>query len=396
MPWCPRCDETFPQGPACPRCSARLVARERETFDDSLESVPGLKSVRVSRRYLKALERLSGPRASGSRALAFALVLLVFASGFLLGRVGSIGSSSPTVRSLPPAKPIPFDELNGQTVAYVTVSREPLVTIATHDLFSGVVEAEARFSPPVDRDERITTRVVAFGRSVAVIVSAAGKGYVAFAPRGQAPQGWIPGIEAAWLTERELLIRHADGSVASWTFGRDGVRSGAFEDADELLQTSAGAVVRRGTVLSSVAAPARALELPRGARVLAAAPDLSRALIAGRVPTLWDGEDRVAMRTGGGDVLGAAFDSASERAAIVLRGPDGSTLALVDPRGNAQLKPLSGNDGCIGAPVWDDGGDWVYVAGDDGVVQAVEAGGGRIGSVRTQLAGCGVAWVAGP
>jgi len=152
MPWCPRCDETFPEGPACPRCSARLVARERETHEDTLESVPGLRSIKVSRRYLRAFERLSAPKASSSRALALALVLLVFATGFLLGRVGSMSpSAGPTmVRELDAAQPLPYEDVKG-AVSYLLDSRDPLMTIAMHDLYSGDVVPRARFSPEIGR-----------------------------------------------------------------------------------------------------------------------------------------------------------------------------------------------------------------------------------------------------
>jgi hypothetical protein len=395
MPWCPRCDETFPEGPACPRCSARLVARDHQTHEDTLQTVPGLKSIKVSRRYMRAFERMSGPRASSSRALALALVMLVFASGFLLGRVGSLTPTTPTVRALPAAKPIPFDDPEGVqgSISYITMSRDPLATIAMHDVFSGDVTPRARFSPPVGADEYVRTAVASFGRSVAVIVASDGEGFVAIAPHNRPPHGWVPGLEVAWQSERDLLVRHVDGSVARWTFGSDSVRSSPEEDADELIQTSVGAVVRRGRVLKSVASPKRKIVLPRGAEAVAVAPDMSRVLLDARVPTLWDGEQKVAMRTGSGRTLGASFDRAGERVAVVLRSPDGLQLAIVDAKGNAQIKPLDGGDGCEGVPVWDAAGRWVYVADAEGVVHAVEAGGGRIASVRTGGVGCGVAWV---
>lgn len=399
MPWCPRCDENFPQGPACPRCSARLVAREVETYEDTLHTVPGLKSIKVSRRYMRALERLSGPRASSSRALALALVMLVFASGFLLGRVGGLGPNASTVGALAPAKPVPLENVDGSialkgSIAYVTSSREPITTIAMHHIYSGEVTPKARFSPP---GEYVTTRVVSFGRSVAAVVSGGGKGFVAFAPHDQAPQGWVPGIEAAWLSERDLLVRHVDGSIARWTFGSKSVHAATIPDADELIQTSAGPIVRRGSLLETVSSPHRRLKVPRGARVVAVSPDLTRAVLQDRTdgtdPALWDGKRTVAMRNGGGRALGASFDRSSARAAIVLQAADGLQLAVVDHDGNAQLKPLSAGDGCEAPPVWDGSSDWVYVAAGDGIVHAAEAGGGRTESVRTQGVGCGVAWV---
>jgi hypothetical protein len=395
VPWCPRCDETFPQGPACPRCSARLVAREHQPVDDPLHAVPGLRSIKVSRRYLRALERLNGPRASGSRALALALVLLVFASGFLLGRVGSLSPAGPTVSSLPAADPLVVEEVNDDVISYVTTARDPLVSIVEHDVYDGQVLPLAEFSPPIDRDERVTISVVALGRSVAAVVSSKEQSYLALAPHDDAPQAWVSAIEAAWSTENELLVRKVDGSLEKWTFGGDrGVRVHPAGDADELLQTSSGAVVRRGQVLESAARPrVDNIELPDGERAIAIAPDVSRALLRGKVPVLWDGRTKVRMRNGSGDALGAAFDPASERVAIVLRGPDGLVLAIVDRDGNAQLKPLGSGDGCESAPVWDASGEWVYVGDDRGTVHVVEASGARVRSIKTHAVGCGVAWL---
>jgi hypothetical protein len=127
--------------------------------------------------------------------------------------------------------------------------------------------------------------------------------------------------------------------------------------------------------------------------VVAIAPDTLRVLLDDRVPTLWDGKRKVQMSTGSGKVLGAAFDPSSERVAVVLDGPDGLQLAVIDEKGDAALKPLGSGDGCTGSPVWDAAGRWVYVPGGDGTLYAVEAGGGRVESVSTQAVGCGMTWV---
>jgi hypothetical protein len=394
VPWCPRCDETFPEGPACPRCSARLVARERETHEDTLESVPGLRQVKVSRRYLKALERLSAtPRASSSRALAVALVLLVFATGFLLGRIGSVQTSAPTVHALPLVEPIPFEDVKG-AVSYVLQSRDPLMTIAMHDLYSGDVVPRARFSPAVETADDVLTRAVSFGRSVAVVVSDGEDSRIAFAPHGRSPQGWLPGAEVAWMSETELVIRSEDDSLLRIEAGSDRLSTGRLGSADALFQTSAGAVVQRGRKLESVSGPKRRLKLPPKGEVLAVAPDVSKALLDPKAPALWTGEERQRVHAYDyGKVLGASFEPSGERAAVVMADGDELTLAVVMPRGNAAFKPLGDAPRCDAPPAWDGTGRWIYVASADGVLHAVEASGSRVEAVKTYGVGCGLAWL---
>lgn len=394
MPWCPRCDETFPEGPACPRCSARLVARERETHEDTLESVPGLRQVKVSRRYLRALERLSAPtRAPSSRALALALVLLVFATGFLLGRIGSVQTAQPTVHALPLAEAIPFDDVKG-SVSYLLTSRDPLMTIAVHDLYSGDVVPRARFSPGVDTADDATTRAVSFGRSVAIVVSDGDHSRVAFAPHGRIPQGWLPGDDAAWISETELLVRGHDDVLTRFEAGADRLTTTRLEPADALIQTAAGAVVERGRRLENVDGPKRRLDLPTSGEVLAVAPDLSRAILDAKAPVLWDGEVRRPVHAYDyGKVLGASFEPSGERAAVLMASDGDLTLAVVMPRGNAAFKPLGGAPTCAASPAWDGTGRWIYVATADGVLHAVEASGSRIEAIKTHGVGCGLAWL---
>ncbi len=392
MPWCPRCDETFPQGPACPRCSARLVAREREVPDDPLTAVPGLRSIRVSRRDRRALERLSGPRAPSSRALALALILLVFASGYLLGRVASIAPSQPTVRALPLAEPISYEAVEG-SVAYVVSSREPLNTIAVHHLSSGDVSPRARFSSPFEATEHFVTKVVSYGRSVAAVVEHDGEGYIALAPHGRAATVGLRGVDVAWTSESELLVRQADGAIVRWTSGAESVDSMPLGDGEELVQTRSGAVVRRGGALEALGSSKRRLDVPEHADVIAVSADMSRAIIGKSRPALWDGRDVVAVREGKGKVLGASFDASGEHAAIVRRSGEELFLTIVDADGNAAVKPLGGGLGCEGPPAWDGAGRWVYVASGGGVLHAVEAAGGHIEAVKTNGVGCGVAWV---
>ena len=393
MPWCPRCDETFPEGPACPRCSARLVARERETYEDTLDTVPGLRSIKVSRRYLRALERLSAPKASSSRALALALVLLVFATGFLLGRVGSVPTARPTVSALSLAEPLNLETVKG-AVSYVLTSRDPLMTIAIHDLYSGDVVPRARFSPAVDTAEDATTRAVSFGRSVAVVVSDGDHSRVAFAPHGRTPQGWVPGTDVAWVSETELVIRTKDDAIVRFGAGTDRLTTQRLDPADALFQTAAGAVVQRGRRLESVNGPKRGLDLPSKGDVLAVAPDLSRAILDAKAPVLWDGTDAKPVHAYDyGKVLGASFEPSGERAAVLMAGDDELTLAVVMPRGNAAFKPLGEGPKCTSPPAWDGTGRWIYLASADGVLHAIEASGSRIEAIKTHSVGCGLAWL---
>jgi hypothetical protein len=393
VPWCPRCDETFPEGPACPRCSARLVARERDTHEDTLESVPGLRQVKVSRRYLRALERMSAPKASSSRALALALVLLVFATGFLLGRIGTVPTATPAVHALPLADPIPFEDVKG-AVSYILQSRDPLMTIAEHDLYSGDVVPRARFSPAVETADDAITRAVSFGRSVAVVVSDGEDSRVAFAPHGRTPQGWIPGEDAAWISETELVIRSRDDALLRVQTGSDRLTTERLGSADALFQTAAGAVVQRERTLESLSGPKRKLDLPPKGEVLAVSPDLSKAMLDPKAPVLWAGEETQRVHAYDyGKVLGASFEPSGERAAVVMSDDGELTLAVVMPRGNAAFKPLGNGPDCFAPPAWDLTGRWLYVASADGVLHAVEASGSRIEAVKTHGVGCGLAWL---
>jgi hypothetical protein len=370
------------------------VARERETHEDTLDSVPGLRSIKVSRRYLRALERLSAaPRPSSSRALALALVLLVFATGFLLGRIGSVPASQPTVHALPLAEPIPFEDVKG-AVSYVLTSRDPLMTIAIHDLYSGDVVPRARFSPAVDTADDAITRAVSFGRSVAVVVSDGDHSRVAFAPHGRTPQGWVPGTDVAWVSETELVIRTTDDAVVRFEAGTDRLTTRRLDDADELFQTAAGAVVQRGRHLESVDGPKRRIDLPAKGDVLAVAPDLSRVILDAKAPVLWDGTDAKPVHAYDyGKVLGASFEPSGERAAMLLAGDSELTLAVVMPRGNAAFKPVGDGPKCSAPPAWDGTGRWIYLASADGVLHAIESSGSRIEAIKTHGVGCGLAWL---
>jgi hypothetical protein len=328
-----------------------------------------------------------------------ALVLLVFASGFLLGRLGSVAPSQPTVSALPVAKPIPIPREVLGSLAYLYSSREQLATIAQHDLFSGQVTPRARLSlpPAIEAGDELTTRVTALGRSVALTLLDNDEGYVAFSPQGRAVHAWVPGVDAAWLSETELVVRGPSGPITQWTSETDSVASRSLGDADELIQTPSGAVVRRGRTIEALSSPRRSFDLPAEGAVIAVAADTTRALISaskplGDGPMLWDGKRSTVVRSGSGDVLGAAFDHTGERVAVVQATEDGLVVAVSDMRGNAALKPISSEPGCA-TPSWDEFGKWVYVATADGMLHAVEAAGGRIQSIEIQSVGCGAAWI---
>jgi hypothetical protein len=395
MPWCPRCDEVFPEGPACPRCSARLIDGGRGSAHEELQAVQQLPQIRVSRRDRRALERLSGPRAPSSRALVCAVAALVFAVGFLLGRLGSLEMSQPSVRALPGVHGLALDDVEG-SASYLLWTDDQLATIAAHDLFSGDVVPRLRMTPPFDPADITRTEVAALGSSVATLVSDERRSYVAFVARGGSPHGWVPGVEAAWVSPDELWVRQAGGTLVAWSTGTDGIEAKRSGVAEHIFQVPDGAVVQRGDRLVRLGdrASGDEMSIPEAGDVMAT--DGRRALVGGKQLVLSDGRSLTPVRIQEPRVLSASFERSGERVAMALREGDQLSVAIVDARGNAALKPLGARAGdCAPGMSWDRSGRWVYVAPGDGMLYAVEASGGRVQPVRVRNVGCGVAWLPG-
>jgi hypothetical protein len=397
MPWCPRCDETFPEGPACPRCNARLIQRDPDGVDtiDELRSVPAVRGVHVSRRHRRALERLSAPRTRSLRLLAFSIVALVFVSGFLLGRFAGIGPvGEPTVHGLAPADPVKLANVTG-SVAYSlwTDTDEPLATIAQHDVRLGDVEPLARLSPWAVAGP-IKTTLVSYGRSVALVANDGMNSFVAFVAAGSPAYGWVPGVEAAWASEHEVYVRAKDGTVTKWSPSSAGAPTTTPIRATRIFQTPSGAVAQTERGLEAVGTE-KVLAAPRGARVLAVAPGADRALVDHDGPSLWDGTRFVPVHVEGYEVLAGSFESSGQRVAMTLRKDGVLTVAVVDRDGNASLKPLSIDDrDCAATPAWDAAGHWLYVAPGNGSLYAIGSAGPEIRRVETHSVGCGLAWLA--
>lgn len=396
MPWCPRCDEVFPDGRACPRCRARLEPSDAGRSPHSFQPVEELPQLRVPRRYRRAFERLSEPKAPSQRLLAIAAASLLFAVGFLLGRLGSPGTSQPAVHALAPAAGLAALDVTGKATYLVWSSGgERLATIAAHDLYSGEVTPLARFSAPAAGGER--TQLAALGGSVALVLGGEDAAFVAAAPRHGAPFGWMPGVEAAWEAEDALLVRTEDGTVVRWSTRRHTVETleGSW---DRLLQTASGAalVSADGVVVRSAHGSRPTIDLPERAHVLAVSPDGRRALVAGAGLALWDGSNAVPVRADGYRPLGAAFSASGDRLALTMLGTDGAAAAgIVDLEGDISIKPLGTRAAaaeCDATPAWEANGRWVYVASGDGAVHVVESAGGRLETVPARLVGCGLGW----
>jgi hypothetical protein len=399
MPWCPRCDETFPEGPACPRCNARLIQRESESVAETIESVPALRGLTVSRRYRRALSRLSGPKGPSPRVLVAALAMLVFAVGFLLGRLASVTPSpGPTVRALPVVDPLALDGVQGSAV-YALWSRDSLATVASQDLASGDVEPRLRLSAPMGSGS-VDTRIVTLRSNVAFVASdGRNNSYIAFSVDGSPPHGWVDGVEAAWVSSEELLVRHRDRALTRWLVEDGAVRSEPAGRADRLWQTPTGAVVQRDGTLrnGSQALNGQGIQAPdlrKGGRVLAISGDGERALVDDGGAAIWDGTSMRRVRVDGAEVVGASFEPSGDRIALAMRVDDGLTLGISDLRGKTALKPLDAKyRDCDPIPAWDDEGKWVYASVGNGLLYAAETGGGRMKQVRTNVVGCGLAWI---
>jgi len=395
VPWCPRCDEIFPGGSTCPRCRSRLEAPDAFGSAAGLQPVDDLPQLKVPRRYRRAFDRLSEPKGPSQRLLIVAGTALVFAVGFLFGRVLSQPPSAPTVHALPPAVPLSTLDVDGSAAYLLWSPGDRLATIATHDLYSGEVAPRARFSPP-GVDPGGQTRVAALGDDLALVVGAGDASFVAVAPASGAPFGWVHGVEAAWESPGSLLIRTQDGRVVRWSTGSRSASEVVAGRWTDLVQTPAGAALRRGDDLLLAGTKRGALPLPRGARVLAVDARFVRAALSDHAGGLaiWNGKAATPLRVQGYRAVAAAFSAAGDKLAVTLRDDDGSLLVGVsDEKGNVALKPVpSQATACAAAPAWDGRGRWIYIAPGDGSVYAVEASGGRVEGVPTRLVGCGLAW----
>ena len=408
MPWCPRCDETFPQGPACPRCSARLIAREREATASRGHAATRPGAARRSRFRGATRGRSIGcpaprrrrPRGARSRTRHCSCSRRASCS------VGSAPSHRPAPRSAlcRRLEPIPFEDAGrGQGVDLLRsrrhASRWRRSRCTTCSRETSVPRAQ--FSPPFDTTRACddTTSSRSDGASPSSS-SDGGKGYVAFAPHGRSAAGLDAGDRSGLASpSASSLVRHVDGALTRWTYGSDSVRSKSIEDADELFQTRrrtrSSVAARRSRSVGVADAHARAAELEER-RDRGLARHDARAPRRRTRPTLWDGDERVAdARHGSGTSSARRFEQSSERVAIAAcAGADG--LIARDRRPARQRRNSSRSATGTAARRRRRGtapARWVYVAGGDGVLHAVEASGGRVEAVKTQSVGCGVAWV---
>jgi hypothetical protein len=364
-------------------------------MEDTIESVPALRALKVSRRYRRALQRLSGPKGPSPRVLALAVLMLVFAVGFLLGRLASVNPpAGPTVRALPNVEPLALDGVEGSAV-YTLWSKDALATVAAQDLANGDVVPRLRLSAPLSLGE-VETKMVTLGRNVALIATDERDSHVAFSAQGSAPHGWVSGVEAAWVSSSELLVRERDRKLTRWIIDHGSVRSEAAGKAEQLWQSPAGAFVMSDGVIhnGSQALKGRGLRRPPSGRVLAVSADGKQAFVDNGGPAFWDGREFSPLRGDATDVVAASYEPSGDRVAMVLRSDGELTLGISDLRGNVALKPLDARyHECPPDPAWDGNGRWVYLAPGNGLLYAAEASGGRVKQLRTDVVGCGLAWV---
>jgi hypothetical protein len=360
---------------------------------DDLQAEPDFPMIKVSRRDRRALERLSGPKAPSSRVLALAVAALVFALGFLVGRIGNLEQVGPSVRALPPAQGLAPYDVEG-SAAYLLWTNEQLATIALHDVYSGDVVPRARLSPPVDVDTDSATKLVAHSGSIAMVLREGTDSLVAFAPAGRSAHGWVDGVEAAWAAPDVLLVRERDGSVVEWSVRSGPLRSRSWGKADRLYQTPTGAVaLRSGRLIPGRDASDPGAAVPEGVQVLASDGRRILGVRRGDV-ALWDGARSTSLDVQGFEAVAAGFETVGDRVAVVLKDGRELTMAVANGKGKAALKPLRARIGeCVPALTWDLAGKWIYVGVGDGFLRAVDAAGGYVEPVRTKAVGCGVAWI---
>lgn len=418
MSWCPQCDETFPEGPSCPRCRTPLIDNGPGRGGEELQGQIALPQLKVPRRIRRAFGRPMHPPAPSRQLMAFVVSLVLIAGGFALGRMSALPADSPVIRSGPaPALDLGlpgFVDMVGRVPGPAAGSADlALVRIALNDGASA--STLGRFMSPFGGSAagRESTRIVALQESVAVVLTDhRGRGVVGAFPASRPPVLWLDASDAAWESADVLLVRNRD-AVSRWVFTVDDVRSEPLPGSwIGILPTPDGAVLeaaeegRHVLYASSTGGPRRVMEIPSDARTVAVAPRSSAALIdLGDGLKLWDGTQArpASPLQSAYEVHGAAFSPDGQKVAVTLRerGEDGTgqlQLAVMDRSGatvtlTAGLASWSAQTSCPAVPTWDGSQSWVFLAPNDGTIFAAEVGGGRQTRTRNfQSVGCGIAW----
>ncbi len=409
MPWCPHCDEEFPEGPSCPRCRAPLVDVDDTSGAAELSQVVNLPQLKVPRRIRRAFERSNRAPGPPRPLFMFTMAFILFAGGFVIGRTGSIGPDGPVIRQ----RVEPFPAEVGGAIDYLGWIPGPGRErgLLRMDLTTGDIDVIARFSWPFpgQTTTRERSRVAASAGSVALLLNDGERSFVGAFPGIRPLPLWLDGVEAAWQDPSTLLVLGRGGTVTRWAFA-EGLESGEVQGSwTAAHQTADGALLESMENDERVLwrftddGPRRVMSIPPGSRLLGVAPGGERAAIAvdGTVK-LWDGTDEVPVRgVDGYDATAAGFSASGERVAVTMHETGRAeratrVLAIVDASGNAALKPFtirSGGHDCTAVPAWGGGDRWVFLTPGDGWIYGVDASGGRVRTVNAGASGCGMAWL---
>ena len=409
MPWCPSCDEVFPEGPHCPRCRSPLVDDPDAARRIDVPAAAQLPQLKVPRRLRRAFGGRSVEGAPPRSMLALALACLLFAAGFLLGRMGSLVPEGPVVVGLSaPPLGLSTDGAVTYVMRFSGLGDDP--GLVRHDLETGDIERLARFTLPFGTGATARARplIVTSGQSIAIVVAdrAGGAHVGAYASQRAFPL-WVEGVAAAWETPGSLLVLGEDKALMRYAM--DGsARPEAVKGTWLELHAAGHAAVLvasdgdggRYLVVVTPKGMRETIDVPDEATILAAAPDGSRVLVdVDLEPRLWDGETYTVLRADQHQAVAGAFSDDSQRVAVTLieRGrPNGSTPVWLGVAGISgrvafdEVTSWADGEGCVAAPAWASSGRWVYMAPGDGSVYAIEAGGSPPAGVATRLLGCGV------
>jgi hypothetical protein len=372
-----------------------------------MQSGGNLPQLKVPRRLRKAFDRLNRPATPPRQLMGFTLLLLVFAGGVLLGRLGGVPGDGPDVRTTL-AQPLRA-EVSGSLgyMARVAGSSSGEPALVRHDVLTGQIDHVARFTLPFEGRER--TLVRSLEGSVALVVTDGDRrSHVAAFPVEHDPLLWLDGLEAVWESADVLLVLQSEGHLVRWTFGPQAMPRPVDGPWIDIRQTASGAVLEgersdeRFLALATSTGIVEKLPVPQLSRVLAVAGSGSTALLStgGRLE-LWDGSRTMPVDNADGfDALSASFSKDHQKVAVTLVSSDDRSvllLGVVGMDGGMSIRRVSSSaqtekKDCENLPAWDPSGRWLYVVPGDGSVYAAEVGGGRMVRASPRIVGCGVAW----